>query len=94
MQQKRKEKKKAYPWKAGTSRGHTTNLKKSILETIDIYGHGTAIPQNMKPPKLFLSILIDILFVLFIKFSGVLCNGHFINPRHFQFSPMLYLLLP
>jgi hypothetical protein len=27
----------AYPWKAGTSSGHITNLKQSILETFDIY---------------------------------------------------------
>jgi hypothetical protein len=27
----------AYPWKAGASSGHTTNLKQSILETFDIY---------------------------------------------------------
>jgi hypothetical protein len=30
-------KKEAYPWKAGTSSGHSTNLKQSILETFDIY---------------------------------------------------------
>jgi hypothetical protein len=36
---KRKEKKRkeAYPWKVGTSSGHITNLKQSILETFDIY---------------------------------------------------------
>jgi hypothetical protein len=37
---KKKEKKRkeeAYPSKAGTSRGHITNLKQSILETFDIY---------------------------------------------------------
>jgi hypothetical protein len=34
---KRKEKKRkeeAYPWKAGTSSGHTTNLKQSILRLL------------------------------------------------------------
>ncbi len=33
---KRKEKKKlsAYPWKAGASSGHTTNLKQSILRLL------------------------------------------------------------
>jgi hypothetical protein len=35
---KMKRKEEAYPWKAGTSRGHITNLKQSILETFDIYG--------------------------------------------------------
>jgi len=34
----KKRKEEAYPWKAGTSSGHITNLKQSILETIDIYG--------------------------------------------------------
>ena len=29
---------KKKPWKMGTSRGHITNLKQSILETFDIYG--------------------------------------------------------
>jgi hypothetical protein len=40
-EKKRKEKKRkeeAYPWKAGASSGHITNLKQSILETFDIYG--------------------------------------------------------
>jgi hypothetical protein len=37
MQQKKKRKEEAYPWKAGASSGHTTNLKQSILETFDIY---------------------------------------------------------
>ncbi len=55
--------------------------------------HGTVIMQNRKPPKIFISILIDILFVLLIKFSSFFSNGHFLNPRHFQFSPTLYLLL-
>ncbi len=32
-----KKKEEAYPWKAGTSSGHITNLKQSILETFDIY---------------------------------------------------------
>jgi hypothetical protein len=34
--------KKAYPWKAGASNWHITNLKQSILETFNIYGLGTA----------------------------------------------------
>ncbi len=29
---------KKKPWKTGTSSGHITNLKQSILETFDIYG--------------------------------------------------------
>jgi hypothetical protein len=35
---KKRRKEEAYPWKAGTSSGHITNLKQSILETFDIYG--------------------------------------------------------
>jgi hypothetical protein len=35
---KKKRKEEAYPWRAGSSSGHTTNLKQSILETFDIYG--------------------------------------------------------
>ncbi len=35
---KKKRKDEAYPWKAGTSSGHITNLKQSILETFYIYG--------------------------------------------------------
>jgi hypothetical protein len=34
----KKRKEEAYPWKAGTSSRHITNLKQSILETFDIYG--------------------------------------------------------
>ena len=34
---KKERKEEAYPWKAGASSGHTTNLKQSILETLDIY---------------------------------------------------------
>jgi hypothetical protein len=40
---KKKRKEEAYPWKAGASSGHTTNLKQSILETFDIYG-GNLLP--------------------------------------------------
>ncbi len=32
-----KKEEEAYPWKAGASCGHTTNLKQSILKTFDIY---------------------------------------------------------
>ncbi len=39
QQQKKKIKEEAYPWKAGTSSGHITNLKQSILETFDIYDY-------------------------------------------------------
>jgi hypothetical protein len=35
---KKKRKEEAYPWKTGSSSGHITNLKQSILETFDIYG--------------------------------------------------------
>jgi hypothetical protein len=34
---KNKRKEEAYPWKAGNSSRHKTNLKQSILETFDIY---------------------------------------------------------
>jgi hypothetical protein len=33
----KKKRKEAYTWKAGSSSGHTTNLKQSILETFNIY---------------------------------------------------------
>jgi hypothetical protein len=33
-----KRKEEAHHWKAGTSSGHITNLRQSILETFDIYG--------------------------------------------------------
>ncbi len=50
-QQQQKRKEEAYPWKAGTSSGHITNLKQSILETFDIYGlisqNGTACFKNV-----------------------------------------------
>ncbi len=38
---KMKRKEEAYPWKAGSSSRHITNLKQSILETFDIYGNNT-----------------------------------------------------
>ncbi len=34
LQQKKKRKEEAYPWKAGTSSGHITNLKQSILRLL------------------------------------------------------------
>jgi len=34
---KMKRKEEAYPWEAGASSGHITNLKQSILETFNIY---------------------------------------------------------
>jgi hypothetical protein len=42
----KKRKEEAYPWNAGTSSGHITNLKQSILETFDIYGLAFVIPGN------------------------------------------------
>ncbi len=39
----KKTRKQAYPWKAGTSSGHKTNLKQSIWETFDIYGGAFAV---------------------------------------------------
>jgi len=40
-------KKEAYPWKAGASSGHITNLKQSFLETFDIYGYYTPSLLNL-----------------------------------------------
>ncbi len=37
----KKRKEEAYPWKAGASSGHITNLKQSILETFDTYATTT-----------------------------------------------------
>ncbi len=33
---KEKKKEEAYPWKAGASSGHITNLTQSILETFNV----------------------------------------------------------
>ena len=41
---KKKRKEKAYPWKAGASNRHITNLKQSILETFEIYALDIALP--------------------------------------------------
>jgi hypothetical protein len=41
---KKERKEEAYTWKAGTSSGHITNIKQSILETFDIY---ESIPENI-----------------------------------------------
>jgi hypothetical protein len=38
QQQNKKRKEEAYPWKAGASSRHITNLKQSIFETFDISG--------------------------------------------------------
>jgi hypothetical protein len=38
----KKRKEEAYPWKAGDSSGHITNLKQSILEAFDIYATNRA----------------------------------------------------
>jgi hypothetical protein len=43
---KKKRKEEAYPWKTGTSSGHTTKLKQCILETFDIYGNATQLKVN------------------------------------------------
>ncbi len=37
---KKKREEEAYPWKAGASSGHITNLSQSFLETFDIYALG------------------------------------------------------
>jgi hypothetical protein len=39
-------KNKKMSWKTGTSSGHITNLKQSILETFDIYGNVTKLMGN------------------------------------------------
>ena len=43
-----KKKEEAYPWKAGISSGHTTNLKQSILETFDIYASVSSTADNVE----------------------------------------------
>ncbi len=45
---KKKRKEEVYPWKAGTSSGHITNLKQSILETFDIYASNVAIVTSLE----------------------------------------------
>jgi hypothetical protein len=45
---KKKRKEEAYPWKAGASSRHITNLKQPILDTLDIYG---SYPEQMQPPS-------------------------------------------
>jgi hypothetical protein len=47
---KKKRKEEAYPWKAGASSWHITTLKKSILQTLDIYG-ATYIQGDQKNEK-------------------------------------------
>jgi hypothetical protein len=42
-----KKRKEDYPWKAGTSSGHITNLKQSILETFDIYERDRLVILNV-----------------------------------------------
>jgi hypothetical protein len=39
---KKKGKEETYSWKAGASSGHITNLKRSILETFNIYAYITS----------------------------------------------------
>ncbi len=45
----KKRKEEAYNWKAGTSSGHITNLRRSILETFNIYvvSNGSAIDRAL-----------------------------------------------
>jgi hypothetical protein len=49
----KKEKKRRSPWKAGASSGHITNLKQSILETLDIYGK-IPLQQNMSVCSMYI----------------------------------------
>ncbi len=64
--------------------------------------HSTVIPHNRKPPKIFHAILIDVLFVLFVKFSVVFSTGHFpthdisnshLHSTSYSFYPLLSLPL-
>jgi hypothetical protein len=49
---KKKRKEEAYPWKAGTSSWHITNLKQSIFETFDIYESGSQLMFSPSPTTL------------------------------------------
>jgi hypothetical protein len=46
---KKEKKRKAYPWKAGASSGHITNLKQSILETFDILFLSIVVAMTKEP---------------------------------------------
>jgi hypothetical protein len=48
---KKKRKEDAYPWKAGTSSGHITNLEQSILETFNIYGMNVCHKRGIGRPN-------------------------------------------
>ncbi len=50
---KKKIKVEAYTLDAGTSSGHITNLKQSILETFDMYGSNTLARYVIFAPKMF-----------------------------------------
>jgi hypothetical protein len=50
------------------------------------------IPQNEITQNIFLSILIDVLFGLFPKFSGVFSNGRF--SQHMPFLILTFALSP
>jgi hypothetical protein len=53
---KKKRKEEAYPWKTGTSSGHITNFKQSILETFDIYGRNFSLSNFVFLKKLILVV--------------------------------------
>ncbi len=56
--------------------------------------HGTIIHQKMEPPKILISLLNNILFILFIKYSGVFSYGHFSQPTPFPILSCTLSLTP
>ncbi len=52
---KKKRKEEAYPWKAGTSSGHITNLKQSILDFRYLWLKSTPLSKNSFSRKYIVS---------------------------------------
>ncbi len=71
---KRKRKEEAYPWKAGASSGHTTNLKQSILRlSISMVPSGSICSKN-NAAKFFLEHV-----PINISSDSILHNSNFIE---------------
>ncbi len=69
---KKKWRAEAYPWKAGTSSGHVTNLKQSILETLDIFElHWLLGDATLTVLMLNVTFLIVILLHFIVMLSGI-----------------------
>ncbi len=68
--EKKRRKEEAYPWKAGASSRHKTNLKQSILETIDIYGF------NCKSVAKVVIILLVIMHPAIVDHEFLKCFDH------------------